>query len=413
MVQQALDHANRGVQPAVRNALDRIAPMLRFFRAGDGGCSSSTAAARVTTRTVEAALDHDEALASRWVQRPIAVTSAWPRAAPLFCSDAGAPPLGPRFDDRALPDALPSKWPRAFTAIIVNCGMAPGDNEAWTLALRSTAAHSTLMLDEVSSASVLHTPSLVRLLGPARQPRRISWKRAAARARRAHRRCKPRRLSAPLRRDPSAPPDFEPARDDADGLGPADSRQRQWAARQAARTPRALHDPLPCAPRRAPSLAQNGGSVILKLPNGEGWRFRCSGGALAIEESIYFGGGSARRGGAARHQRRMAGRSDRMRLALRADGPDLTGWPSRVPKRRERAESRFKQHSYYAIPMNALLDWLSRASGGSGSKGASFPRTCNLCGYQGASNRRASAPHRCALPALRLGGALSSARVMA
>jgi SAM-dependent methyltransferase len=33
--------------------------------------------------------------------------------------------------------------------------------------------------------------------------------------------------------------------------------------------------------------------------------------------------------------------------------------------------------------MNALLDWLSRVTGGSGSKGASFPRTCNLCGYQG------------------------------
>jgi uncharacterized heparinase superfamily protein len=42
------------------------------------------------------------------------------------------------------------------------------------------------------------------------------------------------------------------------------------------------------------SLAQGGGSVILKLPNGEGWRFRCEG-ALSIEESIYLGSGSARR----------------------------------------------------------------------------------------------------------------------
>jgi uncharacterized heparinase superfamily protein len=42
------------------------------------------------------------------------------------------------------------------------------------------------------------------------------------------------------------------------------------------------------------SLAQGGISVILKLPNGEGWRFRC-GAVLAIEESIYLGSGSARR----------------------------------------------------------------------------------------------------------------------
>jgi uncharacterized heparinase superfamily protein len=42
------------------------------------------------------------------------------------------------------------------------------------------------------------------------------------------------------------------------------------------------------------SLSQSGGSVILKLPNGDGWRFRC-GGALSIEESLYLGGGTARR----------------------------------------------------------------------------------------------------------------------
>ena len=39
------------------------------------------------------------------------------------------------------------------------------------------------------------------------------------------------------------------------------------------------------------SMVQGGSSVIIKLPNGEGWRFRCGGGDLSIEESIYFGGG--------------------------------------------------------------------------------------------------------------------------
>jgi len=43
------------------------------------------------------------------------------------------------------------------------------------------------------------------------------------------------------------------------------------------------------------SFAQSGGMVLLKLPNGEGWRFRAGGGALGIEESIYFGGGSPRK----------------------------------------------------------------------------------------------------------------------
>jgi uncharacterized heparinase superfamily protein len=43
------------------------------------------------------------------------------------------------------------------------------------------------------------------------------------------------------------------------------------------------------------SLAKASGSVLLKLPNGEGWRFRCGGGALSIEESVYFGNGNPRR----------------------------------------------------------------------------------------------------------------------
>src|SRR5665213_2408661 len=38
-----------------------------------------------------------------------------------------------------------------------------------------------------------------------------------------------------------------------------------------------------------------GGGILLKLPNGEGWRFRCGGGLLEVEESIYLGGGMVRR----------------------------------------------------------------------------------------------------------------------
>ena len=38
-----------------------------------------------------------------------------------------------------------------------------------------------------------------------------------------------------------------------------------------------------------------GGGILLKLPNGEGWRFRAGGGELSVEESIYLGGEAVRR----------------------------------------------------------------------------------------------------------------------
>jgi len=37
-----------------------------------------------------------------------------------------------------------------------------------------------------------------------------------------------------------------------------------------------------------------GGGILLKLPNGEGWRFR-SGTQIAVEESVYLGTGQLRR----------------------------------------------------------------------------------------------------------------------
>ena len=38
-----------------------------------------------------------------------------------------------------------------------------------------------------------------------------------------------------------------------------------------------------------------GGAILLKLPGGEGWRFRAGGGELDVEESIYLGGEAVRR----------------------------------------------------------------------------------------------------------------------
>jgi uncharacterized heparinase superfamily protein len=37
-----------------------------------------------------------------------------------------------------------------------------------------------------------------------------------------------------------------------------------------------------------------GGGILLKLPNGEGWRFR-TGAQLTVEESVYLGGDTVRR----------------------------------------------------------------------------------------------------------------------
>ena len=37
------------------------------------------------------------------------------------------------------------------------------------------------------------------------------------------------------------------------------------------------------------SLSQDGTSAVLRLPDGDGWKLRASGGTLALAESVYFG----------------------------------------------------------------------------------------------------------------------------
>lgn len=44
-------------------------------------------------------------------------------------------------------------------------------------------------------------------------------------------------------------------------------------------------------PRVIVSLVRDGTEALLRLPSGMGWRFHHDGGALALEESLYFGGG--------------------------------------------------------------------------------------------------------------------------
>ncbi|MGB1005628.1 MAG: heparinase II/III domain-containing protein, partial [Thalassobaculaceae bacterium] len=48
-------------------------------------------------------------------------------------------------------------------------------------------------------------------------------------------------------------------------------------------------------PRVSASLVQNGTEVLLRLPSGTGWRFRVAGGALGLNDSVYFGDGGLAR----------------------------------------------------------------------------------------------------------------------
>ena len=292
MVQEALDHTSAQPYPPLRGALDRMAPMLRFFRMGDGALAVFHGGGENLSRTLEATLDSDDALGRPLGHAPYSGYQRLTAGRTLVLFDAGPPPPG-AFSTAAHAGCLAFEMSSGVNRLIVNCGMAVGEKEGWTAALRSTAAHSTLMIDDTSSATILGgTGMLARLLGPrlVDGPILVETRRSES----------TQGLTVEAHHDGYVAP-----------FGVVYQRRLTLSPRGASLT--GTDRLIPAGPERAGStkrpfairfhihpdvrlsLAQGGGSVILKLPNGKGWRFRCGGGTLSVEESVYFGGGSARR----------------------------------------------------------------------------------------------------------------------
>jgi uncharacterized heparinase superfamily protein len=287
-----VQEADAGVHFAIRGALDRIGPMLRFFRLGDGALAVFHGGNESDARTVEATLDGDDV-----VGRPLghAPYSGYQRLAcgrTIVLMDAGPPPAG-AYSNNAHAGCLAFEMSTGAHRLIVNCGMAVGESDEWVAALRSTAAHSTLNMDDTSSASFL-SGRFAKLLGP-----RLVDGPALVETRRGE---DPHGITVDANHDGYLAPfgvvhqrriTLSPrgtALTGADRLIPAGPERRTGQARKIPFTIR-FH----VHPDARLSMAQGGGSVILKLSTGEGWRFRIGAGALSIEESVYFGSGAPRR----------------------------------------------------------------------------------------------------------------------
>ena len=142
MVQQAIDAARREVQPHVRSALDRMAPMMRFFRMGDGGLGLFNGGGESDSRQIESLLDRDDAHGKPFAHAPHSGFQRVAAGKSLVLFDVGAPPQG-AFAADAHAGCLSFEMSAGTHRLIVNCGSARHHKEPWFSAVRATAAHST------------------------------------------------------------------------------------------------------------------------------------------------------------------------------------------------------------------------------------------------------------------------------
>jgi uncharacterized heparinase superfamily protein len=280
-LRSALTQAKFEVPVALQSAIDRLAPMLRFYRHGDGRLALFHGTAEADGASIELTLDRADASG-----KPLATAphSRYERAAArraLLLLDVGSPP-GAKSGVRAHAGSLAFEFSIAKERLIVNCGAAENPASELARALRATAAHSTLTLADTNAAELPDDGrtaiSSYAVTSTRNEAEGNVWLDASHDGYVRH-------FGLTHRRRLYLEASGDELRGE-DSLIAAGSRAH-------GETPFAIRFHL--HPDVDASLVQNRASVLLKLPSGAGYRMRVGGGTLKLEESLYLGTGQVRR----------------------------------------------------------------------------------------------------------------------
>lgn len=264
--------ADLGVPAEVQHVVDRMIPVLRLFRHGDGGLAlfngtQDTDLGAYETYLSQAGLRGGKALKTAPYSGFERITQG---RTVVIMDTGGMPPQ--KYSRQAHAGTLSFEMSVGRERLVVNCGAHPGSPK-WTEALRSTAAHSTVTIDHANSAVFRDDGTI------GRQPEVISERHAmegtACLVEASHNGYVPSHSLTHKRRLFLA--------DAGQDLRGEDRLIGRGATPYAVRFH--LH------PGVRASLVQQDKEVLMQLPGGTGWRFKFAapGATLSMQESIYMG----------------------------------------------------------------------------------------------------------------------------
>jgi uncharacterized heparinase superfamily protein len=164
-LRQVFATRNIAPPPALLNAIDRMMPMLRFFRHSEGTFAHFNGMGPTPVELLMTLLAYDETHGAPLSNAPF---SAYQRldasGGVLFMDTGGAPPVEMSLEAHAGCLSLEFSSPKQ-SIIVVNCGMPPTGRDDWRQLARSTAAHSTVTFNETSSARFIESATFKRVLG--------------------------------------------------------------------------------------------------------------------------------------------------------------------------------------------------------------------------------------------------------
>jgi uncharacterized heparinase superfamily protein len=290
-LKQMLEQQDITVPEELERALARLAPMVRFLCAADGHLSVFNGGGEGRALTTNRIL-HDLAIPeSAFSYAPHSGYQRVKTPASVFIMDTGrAPPS--QYSQHAHAGALAFEFSTPGGRLIVNCGWSEDQPDPWHLAVRTSAAHSTLTVNDTSSAQIYSAGIRTALLGP-----RLRQRGVANPSRRKLLPGKGTRLEAShagyLSRYGLIHQRQVLVSEDGMKVSGEDMVFRPRSA------PKLQGDQmLPSAlrfhlhPKVRASLSRDGTQVLLVLPDGSGWRFYCEEHGIELQPSVYLAGGA-------------------------------------------------------------------------------------------------------------------------
>ncbi|UCH73454.1 MAG: heparinase II/III family protein [Rhodospirillales bacterium] len=267
-IRAALAGAQQEVPDSLQAAIDRMAPMLRYLRHGDGGLGRFNGAGLEALAMVEMVAELASPGGKPAGRAPAMGFERLSAGALTVLVDGMAPPPPP-WDLGAHAGTLSFEVSAGHERLIVNCGTAPANGRRWRNAERATAAHSTAVVGDRNSSELLDDG-------------RLGGRRATAAAERQVRNGK---ILLSLRHEGYRRPDDIIHRrrlllaDDGSELRGEDLLSGPAGIAFVLRFH--LH------PAVAATMLQNGRAVLLKTPMAGVWRLDCDA-PVDLAESIYF-----------------------------------------------------------------------------------------------------------------------------
>lgn len=283
-------YVTRGIDPpdSLLRALDRMLPMLRMLRHGDGTLALMNGMGVTAADHLATLLIYDEQRASPMRHAPLSGYARLQAGRAIVVADIGGTPP-PALSSVAHAGPLAFELSSGPQRIVVNCGAPSGSREDLRQAARATAAHSTATVGDASCATFLAAEglwprrrtagALLRRLGPLM----LAGPQVTAERRDGETGLEIRASHDGYRashgivhtRDLRLAPDGA-ALEGEDGFAVEAGRGGEVAIRFH------LHPFLRATP------AEGEPAVILDLPTGETWLFEADEVAPVLEESVFF-----------------------------------------------------------------------------------------------------------------------------